>query len=173
MVEEHSFISRNPPYCHPTAPPVLLAQFVTAGHLVKYPNSIIWNNFGFQAVAQEVCKGLLRVTREKLEWQVTKEGWLMPSSLTPWRKLRLLPWIEAKEEMLKGTKGLVYLNPSFGISTNISSKTKFFLIGCQPSVCSSHLPSRWQDLIARMAGSTVKVARGRRVIPLPQSGPCG
>ncbi|XP_054854554.1 rho guanine nucleotide exchange factor 12 isoform X2 [Eublepharis macularius] len=29
----------------------------------------------------------------------------------------------------------------------------------------------WQDLIARMAG-TVKVARGRRVIPLPQSGPC-
>ncbi|XP_066495364.1 rho guanine nucleotide exchange factor 12 isoform X2 [Tiliqua scincoides] len=30
----------------------------------------------------------------------------------------------------------------------------------------------WQDLIARMAG-TVKVGRGRRVIPLPQSGPCG
>uniref|UniRef100_A0ABM5EQ95 Rho guanine nucleotide exchange factor 12 isoform X2 n=1 Tax=Pogona vitticeps TaxID=103695 RepID=A0ABM5EQ95_9SAUR len=29
----------------------------------------------------------------------------------------------------------------------------------------------WQDLIARMAG-TVKVGRGRRVIPLPQSGPC-
>ncbi|XP_077162904.1 rho guanine nucleotide exchange factor 12 isoform X3 [Paroedura picta] len=29
----------------------------------------------------------------------------------------------------------------------------------------------WQDLIARMAG-TVKVARGRRPIPLPQSGPC-
>uniref|UniRef100_A0A8D2Q228 Rho guanine nucleotide exchange factor 12 n=1 Tax=Varanus komodoensis TaxID=61221 RepID=A0A8D2Q228_VARKO len=28
----------------------------------------------------------------------------------------------------------------------------------------------WQDLIARMAG-TVKVGRGRRVIPLPQSGP--
>ncbi|XP_048367945.1 rho guanine nucleotide exchange factor 12 isoform X3 [Sphaerodactylus townsendi] len=29
----------------------------------------------------------------------------------------------------------------------------------------------WQDLIARMAG-TVKVARGRRAIPLPQPGPC-
>ncbi|XP_007422937.1 rho guanine nucleotide exchange factor 12 isoform X1 [Python bivittatus] len=29
----------------------------------------------------------------------------------------------------------------------------------------------WQDLIVRMAG-TVKVGRGRNVIPLPQSGPC-
>ncbi|XP_061448356.1 rho guanine nucleotide exchange factor 12 isoform X2 [Rhineura floridana] len=29
----------------------------------------------------------------------------------------------------------------------------------------------WQDLIARMAG-TVKVGRGRSVIPFPQSGPC-